>query len=235
MNIFSYENKVTQITMTIADLIIVNFLYIVCCIPIFTIGAAQAGLFTAIRVLMDPEDDSSVAKAFFRGFASGFGKITVVTLILGVLMAAVVYAIIYALAIVYSGGSKIALIACIVILCIIYIIQCVSGPFHATFGCTIKQLLLNSLFFVIAYPIRSLLSAAFILVPLAVFMIWPNIFMGGSIVILTLYYSVAYLTIFSLLKKPFNRLKASFYAAHSQTTEESTPVEESSITNGTQE
>ena len=221
--------------MTIADLMIVNFLYVMCCIPIFTIGAAQAGLFTAIRVLLDPEDDSSVAKAFFRGFASGFGKITVVTLILGVLMAVVAFAIVYALAIVYAGGSKAALIACIVILCVIYIVQSVSGPFHATFGCTIKQLLLNSLFFVVAYPIRSLLCAALILVPVVVFMVWPNFFMASIIALLVLYYSVAYLTIFSLFKKPFNRLKSSFYAAHSQADEELVLAEESAATKETEE
>ena len=65
MNIFDYNSKFNQLLMTVADIIILNVLYLVCCIPVFTIGAAQAGLFTGIRVLLDKEDDSSCAKAFF--------------------------------------------------------------------------------------------------------------------------------------------------------------------------
>ena len=51
MNIFNYESKFNQLLMTLADLIILNLLFVVCSLPIFTIGAAQAGLFTGIRVL----------------------------------------------------------------------------------------------------------------------------------------------------------------------------------------
>ena len=234
MNIFNYESKVTQITMIVADLIIVNILYLVCSIPIVTIGAAQAGLFTAIRVLLDPEDDSSVAKAFFRGLGSGFLKITAVTAILGLLLAGTAYAATYALAVMYSTGSKFWLIACIAIFCVIYIVQCVSGPFHATFGCTVRQLLLNSLFLVIGYPIRCLLSAALIFVPLAVLLMWPDIFAGGIVAVLTLYYSVVFLMVHTLLKKPFNRLKASFYAAHS-TQNEAPAAEEAALPAQTEE
>lgn len=213
MNIFNYESKITQITMIVADLIIVNILYIICCIPIVTIGAAQAGLYTAIRVLLDPEDDSSVAKAFFRGLKSGFLKITAVTAILELLLAAVGFASTYALAHMYATGSKFSLIACIVVLCVIYIVQSISGVFHATFGCTIRQLLQNSFFMVIGYPIRCLLSAALIAVPLAVMLIWPTLFAGAIIAICALYYSVTFLLINLLMKKPFGRLKESFYAA----------------------
>lgn len=213
MNIFSYESKITQLTMRVADLIILNLLYVICCIPIFTIGAAQAGLFTGIRVYMDPEDDSPVYRAFFRGFASGFGKITIVSVILAALFALLVYALTYALAVMYAGGSKVFMIVCIVAMCAVYIVQCISGPFHATFGCTVKQLLMNSLFFVVGYPIRSLVSAVLILLPLAILMFDFHLFAGASIAILTLYYSLAYLTIFSLLKKPLNQLKENYYAS----------------------
>ena len=72
--------------MTIGDLVILNVLFLLCCLPIFTIGAAQAGLYTGLRVLADKEDDSSPAAAFFRGFSSGFGKITIVHSLLMVLV-----------------------------------------------------------------------------------------------------------------------------------------------------
>ena len=57
--LFSYDSKPMQILMFVGDLIILNILYLICCIPIFTIGAAQAGMYTACKVLLDKEDDSS--------------------------------------------------------------------------------------------------------------------------------------------------------------------------------
>ena len=55
--LFSYDSKPMQLLGFLGDLILLNILYLVCCIPLFTIGAAQAGLFTACKVLLDKEDD----------------------------------------------------------------------------------------------------------------------------------------------------------------------------------
>ena len=77
-NLFSYDNKVMQVLMTIGDLVILNILFLLCSIPIVTMGAAQAGLYTAVRVITDKEDDSSPAAGFFRGFKTGFFKITLI-------------------------------------------------------------------------------------------------------------------------------------------------------------
>ena len=41
---FSYDSKLMTILNNLADLIFVNLLFIICCIPIVTIGAARAAL-----------------------------------------------------------------------------------------------------------------------------------------------------------------------------------------------
>lgn len=219
MNIFNYESKVNQIVMMLADLIILNLLYLVCCIPIVTIGAAQAGMFTGIRVLLDKDDDSPVYRAFFRGFSNGFRKITVVNVVLLGIIVLLTFVLAYALAFMFAGGSSLAVILCGAAMCIVYILHCVSAPFHATFDCTAGQLFRNSFFVAMAYPLRSVLMSALILLPLVVLMVWPHIFLGGLVVFSALYYSVAYLVSFSLFKKPFQRLKDNFHAA-STTSEE---------------
>jgi uncharacterized membrane protein YesL len=224
LNIFHYESKFNQLMMTVADVIILNLLYILCSLPVVTIGAAQAGLFTGIRVLLDPEDDSSPAKAFFRGFSNGFAKITAVFVILMAVLAGLIVLMAYTLTLMLAGGSKLPFIISVIAAAVIYIIHSISGPFHATFGCTVGQLLRNSLFVFIAYPLRSLATGVLVLLPLAVLMIWPNIFLGGMVAITALYYGVAYLMIFTMMKKPFQRLKDSFYAA--QNAEAQTETEE---------
>jgi len=80
-NIFSYDSKLVTSLSFIADLFILNLLYLVCCLPLFTIGAAQAGLHNAVRILQDPLDGRSTVKAFFRGFKEGFGRITLAWLL----------------------------------------------------------------------------------------------------------------------------------------------------------
>ena len=79
---FNYESRLIQSIMMLGDILTLNFLYLFFSIPLFTIGAAQAGLYTGFRVLLDPEDDSSCAAAFLRGFKNGFTVITPVWLLL---------------------------------------------------------------------------------------------------------------------------------------------------------
>lgn len=210
MNIFNYESKFNQMLLVIADMIILNILYIICCIPIVTIGAAQAGLFTGIRVLMDKEDDRSVIKAFFKGFTNGFKSITIVSCVYLVILAGLIYVLINTLAIMLAGGSKLAFILCAIGAGLIYTLHIVTGPFHATFGCTTRQLFRNSLYVTLAYLLRSVLSAALVLLPVIVFFIKFDFFMAAIIGLFTIYYSVAYFLIFTLWKKPLQSLKDTF-------------------------
>ena len=68
MKFMRYDSPIVQLLNKVTDLILLNVLYIVCSIPVFTIGAAQAGLYTAVKVMLDKEDDTSVFKAYWRGF-----------------------------------------------------------------------------------------------------------------------------------------------------------------------
>lgn len=214
MNIFSYESKVNQILLTLADLIILNVMYILCCIPVVTISAAQAGLYTGTRVLLDKDDDRSVFKSFFRGFADGFMKSSIAGTILLALFLLVVYIFANTLALYWAGKSIVPVIVSAIAGVLIYCAHSILGPFHASFGCTVVQLIRNSFMVFIAYPLRSLAVGILTALPVVIILIWPQIFVGGVIAFLCMYYSGVYLIIFSLLKAPFDRLKKSYNAAH---------------------
>ena len=215
MKIFQYDSKFNQVLMTGADLIIMNFLYILCCLPIFTIGAAQAGLFTGIRVLLDKEDDSSCAKAFFRGFANGFKTITIVHCIFYVLIALLVLLLLNILVWHYAGlGAPVWMV--IVALAFAITLHTMMAPFHATFGCTVMQLLRNVFIVTLAHPLQSLLFTALLYLPVAVLLYRLDWFMGASILLLAIYYSVVYLIGFTLMKKPYQKLKDNFLNAQKE-------------------
>lgn len=201
MSIFNYESKLMQTLMHIADLAILNILYVICCIPIFTMGAAQAGLYAGTRVLSDPEDDRSPAKTFFKGFINGFGKITLAWGALGLVLLAVAFFGYWAI----LNGSPIWPIG--IALAIVAWFQAMIPPLHCWFDCTPKQLLGNCWRFSLAHPLRSLGAAALLWFPFVMFMSqWSFYFMALGMLWLTLYYSVATMFSVAMLKKPLNNL-----------------------------
>lgn len=204
-SIFSYDSPMMQILTYIGDLIILNFLYLICCLPVFTIGAAQAGMYTAMRVLNDKEDDSSAVAAFFRGFKNGFGKVTLSWLLILGIMA--VLAAVCALAYV----MQLPVWLCIAPICICAIFQSLVPAFHSRFDCTAMQLIRNSWFLLIAHPLRSIATALLVWAPVLVLAIGGMyVFMMATPIWCTLYYSTAILFAELFLRKPFKTLVEEF-------------------------
>lgn len=190
--------------MTIGDLVILNVLFLLCSLPIFTIGAAQAGLYTGLRVLVDKEDDSSPAAAFFRGFTSGFGKITVVHSLLLVLVVVISY--MSALVYMQKQGAGLAVWLSLVSILISTILPSVIYIFHSRFTCTAIQLFRNAWLLFLAHPLRCALVALLTWSPIYIALIDLQIFILATPVFITVYFSFASLLSNSLMKKPFQDL-----------------------------
>ncbi len=80
MKIFDIDGPIMQFLTKIANLMILNFLTILCCIPIFTAGAA----FTALHYMclkMIRNEDCYICKGYFKSFKESFKQSTVVWLI----------------------------------------------------------------------------------------------------------------------------------------------------------
>ena len=210
MSFFSYDSKPMQILTFVGDLIIINFLYLVCSLPIVTMGAAQAGLHTAIKVLLDPEDNRSPSGSFFRGFASGFGTITLTWGAIGLLF------LLEALAAAFMGSSVwvvvIALVICAIFLSLIPMI-------HSRFGCTFGQLIRNAFYVLFAHPLRSLAVTAVIFFPLFAlsdallgFLKWFDmyVFMAWTPIWGSVYFSAAFCFAHGFMKKPFKTMTEEF-------------------------
>lgn len=213
LNIFNYDSKFMQVMLVLADLIIMNVLFVLCSLPIVTIGAAQAGLFTGISVLMNKEDDSSCAKAFFRGFRNGFGRITLLHTVIFVLVALALWTLVILL-VFQQAGMNAPVWMCIVAICLLLVYHAMLAPFHATFDCKLGLLAKNVLLMVLAHPIQCVVIAALMVLPFAL-LLSPLVYyvLGGIIVFLAIYYSLVYLIAYSLLKKPFQKVKDNFKAA----------------------
>ena len=78
--IFDLESPLMSGLGKFADLIILNLITIVCCIPVFTIGAAITALhFVCLKMVRDEE--TYVIKSYFKSFRQNFKQATAIWLI----------------------------------------------------------------------------------------------------------------------------------------------------------
>ena len=126
MKFLSYESKFSQILLKICYSCYLNILWLLCSLPIFTIGASTAALYDVTFKIVR-EDDTALTSRFFKAFRENFRQATVLWMILlalGVLLAADGY-ILYHLYQSTSGGMSVVwtlMLALIIVAAIAYVI-----------------------------------------------------------------------------------------------------------------
>lgn len=79
--LFDPESQFMQFLIRLCDLILLNIVYLLTCIPLFTIGAATAALYDTV-FRMDTEREGKLMATYFRGFRENFRQGTAVWLLL---------------------------------------------------------------------------------------------------------------------------------------------------------
>lgn len=80
-NLFSLDNPFIQFLARVGDMILANFLFLICSLPIITIGAALTGLNKVTQeIAMD--ESPSLLKSFFGAFKENFRQATAAWLII---------------------------------------------------------------------------------------------------------------------------------------------------------
>lgn len=85
--IFDMDSPLFRGLSKLADLMILNILFLICCIPIVTIGAALTAM-SYVTLKMKDGEEGYVTRTFFRSFRQNFKQSTIIWLIL--LLAAVI-------------------------------------------------------------------------------------------------------------------------------------------------
>ena len=72
---FNMDNKFFVFMGRVADLLLLNFLCILCCIPVVTAGASITALYY-VTLKMARDEESYIARSFFRSFKQNFKQAT---------------------------------------------------------------------------------------------------------------------------------------------------------------
>jgi len=201
-NILSYDSKLIIMLEGVANTMLLNILFLLCCVPVFTIGAAFTALFSGCRALMN---DEACFKAFFRGFRSGVKRATLAWLILLPVLAVLALTA-HSVWIYMNAGMKMGAFTLVVALVGLVVALAVSTMvflFYSRFECTLCQLLKNGLFMTMAYFVRAVIIGLMNWAPVIMFFLVPYTFMQLSIVFIVLWFGVAASLSVRLMKKPF--------------------------------
>lgn len=168
MKFLDIDSPLMQGLSKVADLMLLNLLTILCCIPVITIGPSLTALnYMTLKMVRD--EDCYIAKGFFKSFKENFRQGVLVGILL--LIAAVV--LLYDRFIIANSGVQYAgLIQILIGVASIFVI-CTAlyvFPLLAKFSNSIKSTLKNALLISILQFPKTLVMFVLYLIPLLVFL-----------------------------------------------------------------
>lgn len=169
--IFDLDSPVMTFLSKMADLIILNFVTIICCIPIITIGASVTAMhYVALKIVRNEE--CYILRAFFKSFKQNFKQATLMWLIM------CVFIVIYVLDFCVLRFSTVALPDWLRVLLLAVGVVAVFATMHAfpllaKFENTIGRTFKNSLLVGVMILPKTVLMMVMAVVPLAIAIYFP--------------------------------------------------------------
>lgn len=171
--IFDLDSPFMNALNKLADLIYLNILTLICCIPIITIGASMTALnYVVLKIVRNEE--GYITKAFFKSFKENFRQATIIWLIL--LLVFMLFGLDY-MAFRYSGipfpqWMQVALLAVVIValFATVYLF-----PVLSRFENTIVHTFKNSLFMgILTFPKTVLMMVCWV-IPVIIAVFVPRI------------------------------------------------------------
>lgn len=172
MKFLSYDGLLARIVRYIWNLFVLNICFILCCLPVITIGAAISAMYA---VFLNDFRESGVLRKFFGTFAENFKQATVIWLTFMALAA--VLAAYYLLT--YSFGGNGLLLAVAAVVSVLYL-SVVSFAFalQAKFENPPLQTMKNALILSIGKLFSGVLMSFVNLFPVIMFVVDLDVFVN---------------------------------------------------------
>lgn len=163
--IFRWDSPVMQKLALVSNLICLNLLWIVCSLPIVTMGAATTALYYAVFQIQTNDEDA-ILRPFFRGFTQNFKQATLLWLPLLAATVLMLFNLRYLFA---FGGHTIFWIVFIFMTIVVLLVQAQMLPMLARFEMTNKAIVKSSAALTLMHFLSCLIMTALNVVPIVAF------------------------------------------------------------------
>lgn len=160
------DSPVMRILNRVADLLILNFLMIICCIPVITVGAAYTAMhYVLLKMVRDEE--GYLVRGFFKSLAANFKQATVIWLIMLLIIGVYIGD---GLIFQYSSIQfpKLLMIAVVAIAILLLMTALYVFPLQARFENTVKNTLKNAMILAFANLPKTILMVVLYALPLVI-------------------------------------------------------------------
>lgn len=163
--LFAADSTLMRVLTTLADIMILNLLFIATSVPVVTLGASLTALnFTAMRIASG--ECVSVSADYFRSFSRNFRQATVIGLLLALLGSVLAAWYVVVTTLVADAFAGLALLAIWYVLALGYVMMALFVfPYLATFEGRTRDVFRNARLLSWKHPLTAL--AAFMLIALA--------------------------------------------------------------------
>lgn len=163
--LFNYDNPVFQLLGRLTDLVILGILFLVCCLPVVTVGAAASAIFRAVYDLT-VERGAGAVKNYFRAFRDNFKQATGAWL-LGLLGAFSLFCDWFLLKLYFEGTAFTVLSYIVLVLALALVgILCYLFALISRYENTLREHVRNAFILSIRYFHKTLLMVLIQMLPL---------------------------------------------------------------------
>lgn len=206
-NLFDFENPIIQFLARVGDLILVNFLFLICCIPVVTIGPALTGLHKITQDIAN-EEEQAVFRTFFRTFKQNFKQ--AIGAWLAMLLFALGLGCYYLLVHIYLEGTLATALYCLLAFLAVFALVIASYlfPLMVRYDNTLKEHTINAgILALIKFP-RTIGIVLINLLPLLLLILSPQGFLQTLIFWLFIGFAFSSYLCSIILKPVFQELEA---------------------------
>lgn len=165
MGIFSVDGKLARILNRIGDLMLLNILTLITCIPIITIGASISSMFH-ITLLMVKNEEGKIIPSYFKTFKENLKQSTLIWILGGGLSLFLLFDI-WLLGSVNFSFVKTYKIVLFVLFLFIMMLTLFVLVTQARFDNTLKNTIKNGVLFCFIHFLKSILMFVVMLLPVA--------------------------------------------------------------------
>lgn len=202
--VFNFEGPVFTFLSRVADLFWLNLLFILCCIPVVTVGASVTALYY-VTLKMAKDQEGYITRSFFKSFKENFVQATIIWLLI-----AAVFVIMF-MDIRIAGGADLAqwsgsstignvvIVAAFVMGILMIMITTYVFPLLAQFDNTVKNTIKNAFLISIRHLPYTILIVFVTALPVVLIWFFPALLL----IVLIMFSAVAYIN-----SKTFNKIFA---------------------------